>query len=43
MVLLGTGVGICTNPSQHKNFFLAWQVLQWNQSPKVKGEILFTF
>lgn len=41
-ILLGTGVCICTNPSQHKNFSLVWQLLQWNQHPKIKSEIPFT-
>lgn len=42
ILLLGTGVGICTNLSQHKNFSLVWQLLQWNHYPKIKSEILFT-
>lgn len=41
-ILLGTGVDICTNPSQHKSFSLVWQLLQWNQHPRIKSEIPFT-
>jgi hypothetical protein len=43
ILLLGTGVGIYTNPLQHKNFSLVWQLLPWNHYPKIKSETPFTW
>lgn len=42
VVLLGTDVGICTNPSQHRSSSLVWQWLLWDHHPKTQSETPLT-